>query len=171
VPDRLARRLQGKWRFYDPATELRTLLVHFDPKLTMKINDPQVLADVTAAFNAYEQALVSNDVETLDALFWQSPLTIRYGAGENLYGIDEIKAFRLARPSTGLERSLQRTVITTYGDSHATAMTEFMRPGFVVDGKPVTVGRQSQTWVKTEEPGYGGWRVVAAHVSLLKLPA
>ena len=123
----------------------------------MKINLPEVLAELSAAFDRYETALVGNDVEVLDELFWTSPHTIRYGAGENLYGIDEIRAFRNARPATGLARSLQRTVLTTYGQDFGTAMTEFRREGGQL------LGRQSQTWVRQPE----GWRVVAAHVSLI----
>jgi len=123
----------------------------------MKINLPEVLAELSAAFDRYETALVGNDVEVLDELFWTSPHTIRYGAGENLYGIDEIRAFRNARPATGLARSLQRTVLTTYGEDFGTAMTEFRREGGQL------LGRQSQTWVRQPE----GWRVVAAHVSLI----
>jgi hypothetical protein len=123
----------------------------------MTLNDPAVLAEVTAAFHRYEDALVNNKVEVLDELFWNSPHTLRYGATENLYGYDEIAAFRAARPSTGLARTLLRTVITTYGDSFATANVEFQRTG------AAKTGRQSQTWMKTPE----GWRVVAAHVSLL----
>lgn len=123
----------------------------------MDINKPEVLEEVTAAFHRYEDALVNNKVEVLDELFWNSPHTLRYGATENLYGYDEIAAFRAARPSTGLARTLLRTVITTYGDSFATANVEFLRTGAA---KP---GRQSQTWMKTDD----GWRVVSAHVSLL----
>ena len=123
----------------------------------MDINLPEVHAEVCAAFDRYEHALVNNQVEVLDELFWPSAHTVRYGAGENLYGIAEIRAFRLARPSVGLARSLMRTVITTYGRDSATAMTEFLRAG-----NP-RIGRQSQTWVRLPE----GWRVVAAHVSLL----
>ena len=125
----------------------------------MQINQPEVLAEVTAAFARYEDALVHNLVDVLDELFWTSPLTVRYGAGENLYGIDEIRAFRQARPSAGLARTLERTVITTYGTDHATAMTEFFREG------SNRIGRQSQTWVRMPE----GWRVVAAHVSVVDL--
>lgn len=124
----------------------------------MKINDPAVLAEVEAAFAAYERALTSNDVETLDALFKDAPQTLRYGVGENLYGYGEIAAFRAARLPLNLERSLERTVITTYGDAMATANTMFRRESMV--GK---VGRQSQTWVKFPE----GWRVVSAHVSVI----
>lgn len=123
----------------------------------MDINKPEVLEEVTAAFHRYEDALVNNKVEVLDELFWNSPHTLRYGATENLYGYDEIAAFRAARPSTGLARTLLRTVITTYGDSFATANVEFQRTGAA---RP---GRQSQTWMKTAD----GWRVVSAHVSLL----
>jgi len=121
------------------------------------INLPDVLAEVTAAFERYEDALVNNKVEVLDALFWNSPTTLRYGATENLYGYDEIQAFRAARPSQGLARELLRTAITSYGRDFATANVEFRREG------SARIGRQSQTWMRTPE----GWRVVAAHVSLL----
>ena len=122
----------------------------------MEINHPETLAEVTAAFERYEQALVTNDVAVLDELFWDSPHTLRYGAGENLHGYAEIQAFRAARPSQGLARTLTRTVITSYGRDFATANTTFTRPGIE------KIGRQSQTWVRL--PGLG-WRVVAAHVS------
>lgn len=121
------------------------------------VNDPATLAAVQAAFQRYEAALVANDVAVLDELFWRSPLTLRYGVGENLYGFDAIAAFRSGRPATGLARSLSRTVITTYGTDLATANTEFHRDG------SDRVGRQSQTWVRMPE----GWRVVSAHVSLM----
>ncbi|MFN6252243.1 MAG: oxalurate catabolism protein HpxZ [Acetobacteraceae bacterium] len=124
----------------------------------MDINLPEVKAEVEAAFAEYEKALISNDVETLDRLFLDSPNTIRYGAGENLYGYAEIAAFRAARPSIGLERSLESTVITTYGRDMATAWTMFRRPSL-----PGKIGRQSQVWMRTPE----GWRVVAAHVSVI----
>ena len=123
----------------------------------MDINLPEVHAEVSAVFARYEDALVNNRVDVLDELFWPSERTVRYGVGENLYGIDEIRAFRLARPSAGLARTLMRTVITTFGRDSATAMTEFRRDG------SARSGRQSQTWIRTAE----GWRVVAAHVSLL----
>ncbi len=126
-----------------------------------EINRPEVVAEVTAAFERYETALVTNDVAVLDELFHDAPTTIRYGGGENLYGYDEIKAFRAGRPATNLARTLARTVITTYGDDFATAMTLFERED------PQKIGRQSQTWVRTE----GGWRVVAAHVSVIARPA
>ena len=124
----------------------------------MDINLPDVLAEVTAVFARYEDALVHNRVDVLDALFWPSPHTVRYGVGENLVGIDAIRAFRAARPAAGLARTLANTVITTYGRDFATAMTEFRRDG------DAAVGRQSQTWVRFAD---GGWRVVAAHVSRL----
>jgi hypothetical protein len=124
----------------------------------MDINRPEVLAEVTAVFARYEDALVNNRVEVLDELFWDSARTVRYGVAENLVGIEAIRAFRLARPSTGLARELVNTVITTYGTDTATAMTEFRRAG------STKVGRQSQTWVRLA----CGWRVVAAHVSLIE---
>lgn len=129
--------------------------------MTMEINAPAVLAEVKAAFARYEDALVHNKVEVLDELFWDSPHTLRYGATENLYGYQAIQAFRAGRPSSGLMRELTRTVITTYGQDYATANTEFRRVG------SEAVGRQSQTWLRTP----AGWRVVAAHVSLLAAPA
>ncbi|MBN9411669.1 MAG: oxalurate catabolism protein HpxZ [Burkholderiales bacterium] len=123
----------------------------------MDINLPEIRAEVTAAFERYETALVTNDVAVLDELFWNSPLTLRYGATENLYGYEAIQAFRAGRPAAGLARTLGRTVITTYGRDFATANTEFFR------ADSARTGRQSQTWLRTPE----GWRVVAAHVSLL----
>ena len=123
----------------------------------MDINIPDVVAEVTAAFQRYEKALNTNDVATLDQLFWNSPHTLRYGVGENLYGYEAIAAFRAARPAQGLQREVLRTVITTYGRDFATADVEFRRAG------AERTGRQSQTWVRMPE----GWRVVAAHVSLL----
>lgn len=123
----------------------------------MEINRPDVLAALTAAFERYERALVGNDVAVLDELFWDSPHTLRYGVGENLYGIEAIRAFRSARPATGLARSVLRTQITTYGEDFATTHIEFQREGGT---RP---GRQTQTWMRTP----AGWRVVSAHVSLL----
>jgi hypothetical protein len=121
----------------------------------MDINIPEVVAEVTAAFRRYEAALVANDVAVLDELFWDSSLTLRYGIAENLHGYDEIKAYRAARPSVGLARELERTVITAYGRDMATANTLFRRGG--------RLGRQSQTWARMPE----GWRVVSAHVSMM----
>jgi hypothetical protein len=123
----------------------------------LDINLPHVLAEVTAAFERYERALVTNDVAVLDELFWNSPHTLRYGVGENLYGYDAIAAFRAARRAQGLQRELLKTVITTYGRDFATANVEFRREG------SERSGRQSQTWMRTLH----GWRVVTAHVSLL----
>ena len=127
----------------------------------MDINIPEVVAEVTEQFMRYERALTSNDVAVLDELFWDSPHTLRYGVTENLHGYEEIKAFRAARPAQGLNRTLLRTVITTYGRDFATCNTTFRREG------SDRIGRQSQTWVRV--PGLG-WRVVAAHVSLLLTP-
>jgi len=135
----------------------------------MDINLPDVHAEVSAVFALYEQALVGNDVELLDELFWPSPFTVRYGVTENLVGIKAIREFRAARSPIGLDRTLRNTVITTYDRDFATAMTEFVRPAFEQDGVLRRVGRQSQTWARTARPGHGGWRVVAAHVSLLNL--
>jgi Protein of unknown function (DUF3225) len=124
----------------------------------MQLNIPAIVAEVTAIVARYETALVTNDVHVLDELFWVSPLTVRYGATENLYGYEAIKAFRAARPAINLERAVNRATITTFGFDFATANIEFQRAG------ATRVGRQSQTWVRTPE----GWRVVAAHVSLVE---
>jgi hypothetical protein len=121
----------------------------------MDINLPHIVADLSAAFDLYETALVENDVATLDMLFWSSDSVVRYGPREALYGQDEILAFRRARPSTGLQRTRTRSVVTTFGTDFGTAFTEFKRPGIA------RTGRQSQTWVRLAD----GWRVVAAHVS------
>jgi hypothetical protein len=127
----------------------------------LETNLPHVVAEMTEAFARYEAALTSNDVAVLDELFWNSPLTLRYGITENLYGYAAIAAFRSGRSPVGLARTTRNTVITTYGEDFATANTEFLRP-------PGTrIGRQSQTWVRMPE----GWRVVAAHVSYMDMPA
>jgi ketosteroid isomerase-like protein len=123
----------------------------------MIVNDPEVLAEVEAAFAAYEAALMANDLDALDALFWDSPFTIRVGPGQNLYGIEAIRAFRAARPGGSPQRVLLKVVITSFGRDFATAQAEFQREG------GSTPGRQMQSWVKFAE----GWRVVAAHVSML----
>jgi AtzH-like len=125
----------------------------------VEVNLPEIVAEVEAAFARYEAALVGNDVAALGALFWRSPHTIRYGITENLYGAEEIAAFRAARSPIGLARRLSRTVITTYGTDFATAATLFER-----DTVPGKIGRQMQTWARTPD----GWRVVAAHVSLIE---
>ena len=127
----------------------------------MDIDLPEVVAEVRQAFDRYEKALVTNDVDTLGALFRDDPRTVRYGVGEILHGFSEIAAFRAARSPAGLARSLSRTVISTYGREFAVASTLFER-----STTPGKVGRQMQTWVKFAE----GWRVVAAHVSLIDAP-
>jgi hypothetical protein len=125
----------------------------------MDIDLPEVVAEVREAFRAYEKALVGNDVPALNAMFRDDARTVRYGAAENLYGIAEIEAFRAARSPVALGRTLSRTVITTFGRNFAVASTLYQRP--TAAGK---IGRQMQTWVKFPE----GWRVVAAHVSLIE---
>src|SRR6266545_3059785 len=127
----------------------------------MEIDLPEVVAEVKAAFDRYEKALVANDVAALDQIFRNDARSIRYGGGENLYGYQEIEAFRAARSPAGLARTLSKTVITTYGRDFAVASTLFHRPSMT--GK---VGRQMQTWVRFPE----GWRVVAAHVSIIDEP-
>jgi hypothetical protein len=127
----------------------------------MDIDRPEVLAEMRAAFERYERALVSNDVETLGGLFHDDPRTIRYGGGENLYGFAEIAAFRAGRSPHGLARELSRTVITTYGSAFATASTLFTRAS-----APGKIGRQMQSWVKFGDE----WKVVAAHVSIIDAP-
>jgi hypothetical protein len=124
----------------------------------MEVDLPDVVAEVSAQFQRYEQALVSNDVAVLDELFRQDSRTLRYGIGENLYGYGEIAAFRSARSPVGLMRRTARTVITTYGRDSAVASTLFYR-----DSAPGKVGRQMQTWIRFPE----GWRIVAAHVSII----
>lgn len=121
------------------------------------INDPDIVAEVRAVFDRYEKALTANDVPVLEELFWNAPETTRYGVGENLYGWDEISAFRRARATGAFERDLMHTVITTYGRDFATANTEYQRAGH---DKP---GRETKTMMRTTD----GWRIVSAHVSLL----
>ena len=127
----------------------------------MQIDLPEVVAEVQTVFERYEKALVSNDVKALDAMFHDDPRTIRYGVGENLYGFGAIKAFRSARSPAGLARSIEKTAITTYGRDVATASTLFHRTS-----TPGKIGRQMQTWVRFDQ----GWRVVAAHVSMIDDP-
>ncbi len=126
----------------------------------MEFNRPEVLAELTAAFTRYEDALVNNRLDVLDELFWDSAQTVRYGVNENLYGIDAIRDFRSARSAVGLARTLQRTVLSTFGDDFGTAMTEFRRAG------GDKLGRQSQTWCRID----GRWLIVSAHVSLIPVP-
>lgn len=127
----------------------------------MEVDIPEVLTEVTAQFERYEAALVSNDIAVLDELFRADKRTLRYGVGENLYGYEAIMAFRAARSPIGLGRKTDRTVITSYGRDTAVASTLFYREQLV--GK---VGRQMQTWVRFPE----GWRIVAAHVSIIAEP-
>ena len=127
----------------------------------MEIDLPEVIAEVTAEFQRYEKALVSNDVATLDAIFRDDPRTIRYGGAENLYGFRAIEAFRAARSPAGLARTIAKTVITTYGHDFAVASTLFRRVS-----TPGKVGRQMQTWARFPD----GWHVVAAHVSVIDPP-
>jgi ketosteroid isomerase-like protein len=124
----------------------------------MIVDDPEAKAEVEALFADYERALVSNDVAALDRFFVESETAIRYGAGENLYGCEAIKAFRAARPAAGLARRLEKTRIVAYGRDCAIAATLFRR-----DGAPGKIGRQMQTWIRFPE----GWRIVAAHISLI----
>lgn len=124
----------------------------------MVVDVPEIVAEVSAAFARYENALVSNDITTLNELFRDDARTLRYGSGENLYGYSAIKSFRAARSPLGLARRTARTVITTYGRDTAVASTLFYR-----DSAPGKVGRQMQTWVRFAE----GWRIVAAHVSVI----
>ena len=122
----------------------------------MMVDDPVILAEVNAAFDAYEAALMANDIAVLDGLFWESPQALRYGVGETLYGTEEIQAFRQSRAGGSPPRRIVRRSITTFGTNFATANIEFQRAG----GGPV--GRQSQCWVRLPE----GWRITAAHVSM-----
>ena len=127
----------------------------------MQVDLPEVLAEVTEQFARYEKALVTNDVAVLDELFRNDPRSLRYGVGENLYGYDAITAFRAARSPIGVGRRTDKTVITTYGRDTAVASTLFYR-----DSLPGRVGRQMQTWVRSPQ----GWRIVAAHVSIIDEP-
>ena len=127
----------------------------------MDIDSPEVVAEVKAAFERYEQALVSNDVPTLAEIFHDDPRTVRYGASESLYGYAEIAAFRRSRSPIGLARTLSRTVISSYGPDYGVASTLYHRAS-----APGKIGRQMQTWVRFTE----GWRVVAAHVSTIDKP-
>jgi hypothetical protein len=127
----------------------------------MQINLPDILAEVATAFARYEKALVTNDIAVLDELFRTADETVRFGIAENLFGIEEIRSFRNNRPPINLARDVARTSITTYGKDFATTAITFHRAG-----DPGKVGRQMQSWVRFPE----GWRVVAAHVSLVPSP-
>jgi hypothetical protein len=123
--------------------------------VSFDINIPEVVAEVTAAHNRYEQALTTNDLDTIDSLFWDSGLTLRYGPNGTLLGHGAISAFRRARNIKGVERTVFRVLVTTFGRDFAVTNTESKRPG------TTSIGRQSQTWVRMPE----GWRIVSAHVS------
>ena len=125
----------------------------------MEINIPEVLAEVTAAHDHYEAALMRNDVDVLNELFWTNDLTLRYGIDENLYGHDAIAEFRAARDLSDVVRTTGPVIVTTYGHDYGTANLEFYRES-MGDG----TGRQSQSWVRMRE----GWRIVAAHVSVIR---
>jgi hypothetical protein len=125
----------------------------------LRVNDPEIVAELQALYPRYEEALVGNDVETLTSMFWSSPHAVRMGLAENLYGIDEIAAFRKGRSPVNLARSIRRLDIVTFGRDFGSVTLEFER---TVDGKLVR-GRQSQLWARLPE----GWRIVSAHVSLL----
>lgn len=127
----------------------------------IEINIPEIVAEVTEAFMRYERALVANDVAALDTMFWNSPNTLRFGIAENLYGYEAIASFRSNRAPIDLTRHLKNTVIVSYGRDFATANTEFQRVGSSV------TGRQSHVWIRTEH----GWRIAAAHVSLMPAPS
>jgi len=126
----------------------------------MQINGPEVIAELRTLYPLYEAALVSNDVETLTRMFWASPYAIRFGAGENLYGVDEIEAFRKSRPAVNLARRVVRLEVVSFGKDFGSVTLEFERdtPAGLVRG------RQSQVWVRLDV----GWRIVSAHVSMLR---
>lgn len=128
----------------------------------MVVNDPEIIAELRALHLLYEDALVTNDIEVLTQMFWASPLAIRFGAGENLYGVDEIEAFRKGRPAVNLARRIVRLEIVTFGKDFGSVALEFERDA---PGGGVVRGRQSQVWVRFE----AGWRIVSAHVSMLPI--
>jgi hypothetical protein len=123
----------------------------------MIVNDPSVIAELTELAERYETALMANDLPALDEMFWQSPHVVRLGIGENLYGIESIAVFRAARPGGSPPRRVLRTTISSFGPDTGVINVEFQRIG------AVAIGRQSQSWVRFAE----GWRIVAAHVSLM----
>jgi hypothetical protein len=133
----------------------------------MDVNKREIVAEVATAFEAYERALVENDVDTMNALFWDTPETVRYGIAEVQHGGEAIRAWRAATAPVPPSRRLHRTVVTTYGTDYATVSTEFTS-----DATPL-LGRQMQTWARIGEPSrspHGGWKIVAAHVSLIPVP-
>ena len=123
----------------------------------MIVNDPPVIAELTELAERYETALMANDLQALDAMFWQSPDVVRLGVGENLYGIDAIAAFRASRTGGSPPRRVLRTTIASFGRDMGVVNVEFQRIG------AIAIGRQSQSWIRFAE----GWRIVAAHVSLM----
>jgi Protein of unknown function (DUF3225) len=145
-----------RWKRWAPLPRRRR------EEFEMEIDLPDVLAEITAQFQRYEKALVNNDVAVLDELFRNDKRTLRYGIGENLYGYEAIMAFRAARSPIGLMRKTDKTVITTYGRDTAVAATLFYRDAWISP----KVGRQMQTWIRFPE----GWRIVAAHVSIIDEP-
>lgn len=132
--------------------------------MTLELNRPEIVAQVEAAFEAYECALVDNDVETMNALFWDAPETVRYGIAEIQHGGEAIRRWRETCVPVPRSRRLHRTVVTTFGADYATVSTEFTS-----DATPLT-GRQMQTWARLHKPvdAFGGWMIVAAHVSLVE---
>ncbi len=125
----------------------------------MRINEPEIVAELQALYHRYEAALVANDADVLTQMFWSSPHALRFGVTENLHGSDEIAAFRKGRPAMNLARAVRRLDIVTFGRDYGSITLEFER---AVDGRTVS-GRQSQVWVRFPQ----GWRIVSAHVSLL----
>ena len=130
--------------------------------IDQEIDEPETLAQMRAVFEAYERAFVANDIDVLNTYFLDAPTTIRYGVADMQLGLDELRAYRRSAPATGLERELHETVITTYGTDMAVASTLFFR-----DRDAGKTGRQMQTWTRTTD----GWRIVAAHVSVITNPA
>lgn len=125
----------------------------------MTINDPEIVAELKALYPGYEAALMANDADTLTRMFWASPHAMRFGVTENLYGIDEIEAFRKGRSPANLARTVKRLDIVTFGRDFASVTLEFER---AINEKAIS-GRQTQAWVRFDE----GWRIVSAHVSVL----
>jgi hypothetical protein len=128
----------------------------------MVVNDPETVAELRELYPRYEEALINNDVAVLTEMFWHSPLAIRFGAGENLYGADEIDAFRKSRPAANLARRTVRLEIVTFGRDYGSVTLEFERDA--PSGATIR-GRQSQVWVRFAD----GWKIVSAHVSTLPL--
>ncbi|XHX80246.1 MAG: oxalurate catabolism protein HpxZ [Stenomitos frigidus ULC029] len=124
-----------------------------------QINDPAIVAELTALYLTYEKALVENDLATLDNLFWDSPDVLRFGVTENLYGMEAIKAFRQGRPTKNLERTISNLKVVTFDTDTAIVTLEFQR----FTDSVLRTGRQSQVWRKLPQ----GWKIVSAHVSLL----